>query len=309
MRGVQFMFSSQEGAYWILFSSEPVTLEFDSIHQTELRSTAPFTGTMRLAYIPAEKISDISTFASTGLRRLIYHAGTYPVGGKVDWEFHPQATYSSTKRGQQSNITTSSRHGTVRFTFSVQSMTDNSLRPNAVSTGLLMLALPHHTQVLPKSQQLSSKRFDLNYQSIKGLMTPIVGSEWSYDEPLLDLEFDVPSKRIDPAVRDTIISQVRDDMTRILPTLDENVYGFGKQVARLAQLVHIAAELEYQTAKNNDGHNISTLAQEGSEMLLSYMETFLTGKVTDYLVFDSNLGGLVSLNGLLDKDADFGNGR
>jgi endo-1,3(4)-beta-glucanase len=300
------MFSSEEGAYWILFSSEPINLEYDKIRKTTITSASPFTGMLRIAYIPAVDASDTSTFSSTGLRRLIYHAGVYPTGGEVSWEFHSQSASSKT---QKTNVTTSSRHATVHFSFGARSMTDDSIRPKNMAIGLLMLALPHHVQVLPKSVQLSEKRFDLTYKCIKGPLTPIVGSFWSFEEPLLDLNFDAPNQNLDAGVRRTILSQVEKDMVRVLPTNDENVYGFGKQVARLAQLAHIAKELESGQSGETGAEEESSLVQKGKELLFSYLENFLTSQVSDFLLFDANMGGLVSKNGLMDKSADFGNGR
>jgi endoglucanase Acf2 len=180
-------------------------------------------------------------------------------------------------------------------------MTVISLRPNAATDFLLMLALPHHAELLPKSSLLNAKHFDLTYRCIKGTLTPVIGSTWSYDEPLLDLEFDGPLEDLDPGVRQTILDQVEDDLTRVLPTANENIYGFGKQVARLAQLTHIAHRLQ--------SGNASDILERSSTLLSSYLEMYLSGEVTDGLLFDSNMGGLVSANGLRDKGEDFGNGR
>lgn len=299
------MFTSQEGAYWILFTSEPVVIVLSS-DRTTISGTSPFTGTMRLAYIPAEEASDTSTFSSTGLRRLIYHAGTYPIGGGVSWEFQAAKSTKNTK----SNTTASVRHATLRFSFDTRNMADDdSTRPQGSDTPLLMLALPHHVPALPRNTQLSPKRFDLTYSCIKGPLTPVIGSVWNLEEPLSDFGFDTPLRDIDEGVRRTIIEQVKDDMSRVLPTNDENVYGFGKQVARLAQLAHIASELTMPESHPDVNGQQSSLTQALSDLLFSYLESFLSSKVDDFLLFDENMGGLVSINGLRDKSADFGNGR
>ena len=310
MRGVQFMISSQEGAYWILFASEPITLVLDNSKRTTITSTTPFTGILRIAYIPAEEASDTSTFISTGLRRLIYHAGVYPTGAQISWDFHSQPTAPS-KNKIANTTTSSSRKAAVHFSFATRSMTDDSsYRTNNAATGLLMLALPHHVQILPKSVQLNGKRFDLTYSCIKGPLTPIVGSDWAMEEPLPTLDFDdSPYHDLDPGVRQTILDQVADDMNRVLPTNDENVYGYGKQVARLAQLAHIANILENEKESQSNDDDKGSIASKVKELLMSYLENFLTSQVSDYLLYDGNIGGLVSKNGLSDKSADFGNGR
>ena len=87
-------------------------------------------------------------------------------------------------------------------------------------------------------------------------------------------------------------------MYQVLPTNNENVYGYGKQVARIAQLVHIADVLEAP----------DSLFNELMSQLYSFVVDFLTGDVGDYLLYDENLGGMVSVDGLSDSGGDFGNG-
>jgi Glycosyl hydrolase family 81 C-terminal domain/Glycosyl hydrolase family 81 N-terminal domain len=342
MRGVQFIFKTPEGASWIMFSSEPMNLVFDNIRKTTITSAAPFTGIIRLAYVPADKTlgetttthknentsnNNMKTFgSSTGLRRLIYHADAYPVGGQVSYEFQSSSissssstSSSSSKSSAISTIDQNSRRATVTFSFATRSMMGSSITPTAPTNNLLMLALPHHSQLIPSSSaKLSRNKFDLTYQCIKGNMTAIVGSTWSYEEPLYDLAFDGPPQPVDAGVRDLILDQILDDLDRVLPTFSENVYGYGKQVARIAQLVHIADRLEPKPLTNmvesNGGNSTSTTTDESvlgkaKNTLSKYLESFLSSKVSDAFLFDSNMGGLVSTNGLHDKGEDFGNGR
>ena len=340
MRGVQFIFHTLEGARWIMFSSEPMNLLFDKIRKTTVTSAAPFTGVIRLAYIPKDRslgamttdevngndsdnANAAKTFgSSTGLRRLIYHADAYPVGGDVSYEFQPTSSSSS----KLSSVGQSSRKATVSFSFKTKSMIGSLTSPTSPTSksNLLMLALPHHAELMTSSvTKLSRTKFDLTYQCIKGNMTAIVGSKWSYDEPLYDLSFDGPSQSVDDNVRELILEQVSDDLDRVLPTFSENVYGYGKQVARIAQLAHIADKLEGKSSsstansKSSSGNSTSTSASNDDRSVLGkaknalskYLEAFLSSKVSDALLFDSKMGGLVSTNGLHDKGEDFGNGR
>ena len=93
------------------------------------------------------------------------------------------------------------------------------------------------------------------------------------------------------------------------PTLDENVYGFGKQVARLAQLAHIASVLEpsSETGKAGDD-SADSLTVQITKVLHRYLSAYLLGQNRDKLLFDANFGGIVSINGLKDSQDDFGNG-
>ena len=295
-----------------MFSSEPINLVYDKIRKTSIVSTDPFTGVIRLALVPSSGTGDDTVTTSTGLRRLIYHAGVYPIGGDVSWEYKTPISSGGTSKTstQTAQANATSKTAVVHFNFKTQSMTDTSLRPNVATNGLLMLALPHHAQLLPKKSLLKLKHFDLTYHCIKGPLTPVVGSTWSYEEPLLDMDFDAQLPEWDDGVRQMILDQIDDDLSRVLPTRTENIYGFGKQVARLAQLVHIAGRLKGPgNATTPATQQASDLLDRGSSQLQKFLGMFMSSNVTDSLLFDSNMGGIVSTDGLNDKGEDFGNGR
>lgn len=342
LHGVQFIVESQEGLNWILFSSEPIELKFDRIVKTTVVSTQKFSGVLRFAVIPSSPVLDASSAkngsTSSGLQRLIYHAGVYPVTGDVTWAFRPADSLSNLKTAAKSitgavGITastaaesstpstsaTSGRVGTITFQYSTKtfSPTTAATTPKA----LLMLALPHHMQGLAPGSQLSGEQFDLLFRCIKGPMRPILGSSWSYDQPLPSIGFNNGWERTskalqNPVVRSKVFQSLKEDIELALPTKEENVYGFGKQAARLAQLVHIAYELQASSNLSGIGNHsdvadadeLATFMDEAVGFLTDALDHFLTNNVADYLVFDSSLGGLVSIDGLRDSGADFGNG-
>ena len=299
-----------------MFASEPITLSFDSIGKTTVSATEPFTGVIRLAFIPTEPETilgneTLQVSSSTGLRRLIYHAGVYPDGGAVSWDFQKQLGSGNGKK-------TGGEVGTVHFNYDAKLMTGNSAAGKNV--GLLMLVLPHHAPLLSKGLLLNNKRFDLQYYSIKGPLTPVVGNSWSYDEQLPDIEFDGPLHGLDPSVRSQILEQVADDIDRVLPTSAENIYGFGKQIARVAQLTHIVHQLGQSKNATSPSSNTtsqnatcadatSALLEKAQGVLSNYLDMLFSGSVSDSLLYDSNLGGIVSTEGLKNKGEDFGNGR
>jgi endoglucanase Acf2 len=192
-----------------------------------------------------------------------------------------------------------------------------------------MLALPHHAAAFTESHMLDAKHFDLVYQCIKGNMTPVVGSSWIYDEPLLSLGFEhnipgVSDILSDSTIRIIMAENLEEDLRIALPTRDENIYGFGKQVARIAQLAHISNELIATSGRpaNNSSHSthgsrrlrsvddkIQILHAKAVDLLSSNLELLLTNQLSDSLLYDATLGGLVSTDGLSDWNADFGNGR
>lgn len=90
--------------------------------------------------------------------------------------------------------------------------------------------------------------------------------------------------------------------------------GFGKQIARLAQLSHIADVVGKAKPNLNATGNNSTLndsakvASRGFAMLEKYLTMWLAGDGNG-VVFDANLGGILSKEGMTSLQADFGNAR
>lgn len=351
LRGVQFIFVTQEGMQWIMFASEPISLVFNERERTTVVGAEPFNGVLRIAFIPSPAQASsllttsvnntVSVFTSPGLQRLIYHAGVYPVGGDVRWTFQQAGSSSaqivklgtkerandSTRRLSSSSSTTasSSRVGTVHFDFTVSTTTPSSR--SSTPKQLLMLGLPHHAAAMSSNSQLNSEQFDLVYKCIKGPLRPVLGKSWSYDEPLPSIGFDggagssTARMYTDPGIHRTIVESLQEDIKLALPTSIENVYGFGKQAARLAQLAHVGHMLlvgnetedqsttRHHNTSNSDYEILSDLVNLTIRTLSDSLTGFLVSNVTDGLVYDANLGGLVTKDGLLNQHADFGNGR
>jgi endo-1,3(4)-beta-glucanase len=92
-------------------------------------------------------------------------------------------------------------------------------------------------------------------------------------------------------------------MHMFLPGDELNIYGYGKQVARLAQLAHITKKV---TRRSN---STSNMLDEITAKLHNSLVSLLDGEVKDELLYDAKFGGIVSKNGLSDPGEDFGNGR
>lgn len=334
LSGVQFLIGTQENLTWMLFASEPITLIFDKRTRTTITSNDKYQGTLRLALIPPAlnttssntrsghyKSTPLST--SSAVMRLINHSHVYPIRSKVSWDFthvaKKQQIYTSVfeqgAKKEYGNV------GTLTFEFETRSMHDSA---DSFSNGvthendLMMLALPHHKEVLPTKMLLTGDTFDVTFHSIKGAMTPVLGNIWSYDESLTNVEFDSTDSlkmaaSMDTNTRDIIINQVKQDLAQVLPSLQEDVYGFGKQVARLAQLAHIAFVLQpkpstTESSKSNVTDAHFSLGDEAGKLLYRYLSKFLEGETSDKLVYDINFGGIITQNGLRNKQEDFGNG-
>jgi len=366
LRGVQFVLQTQEGVNWIMFSSEPMTFVFDPKIRKGVVSSKPFKGTLRLAVIPPSSKVESSDSgkakisSSTGFRRLVYHASVYPVDATVDYVFRDPTAVTTTKVGKNalsgilgSAILTEGaknrltpkkarRVAEIRFHFTTRTTSSAVATANVdtgKTTGLLMLSLPHHVFSFTKSHILDAKHFDLVYQCIKGAMTPVVGSLWSYEEELLSLGFEPSTEDASESlklilsnknVRKLMVDNLEIDEKIAPPAIDENIYGFGKQAARLAQLAHIADEIlgpdhpttlaaNTNATHTNDishlgssrrvGDRLIALRQNSMDKLSRHLELLFTDQLDDSLVYDASLGGLVSSNGLSDFNADFGNGR
>ena len=303
--GVQFVVTTKEGLTMLVFASEPITFKFNQAARRSIQSTNRYSGVIRVAIIPppssssssssssstTAKSMDIKELAtSTGVKRLIYHAGAYPTEGSVSWDFisgtrHPLATTKSThtnsfnkgrrrlSAGEQQKKT-ENNIGRITFAFKTSHMTSSS---PGTSVPLLMLALPHHAASISFAEELLLHKdsFDLTYQSIKGDMTPVTGNIWTCEEELTFLGFgdetlsaktniaqqaqesstsshsaaktSATSQRpiihestaistLDQSIRDLIISNVESDLNINLPVISNGAYGFGKQIARIAQV-------------------------------------------------------------------------
>jgi len=353
LTGVQFLLQTQENLTWMVFASSPITFLYDGAAKRTVKAVEPFSGVLRFALVPPPAddsgvtgtgfpgIHDgVQLSSSSGVKRLIYHASVYPVAGHVTWEFQKEGSTNSngvnqaisslvggggTSGGSLSSI---NKYAKVKFEFDTLSMADasqGSTDKSSLHSQLLMLSLPHHAELMDGSDILKNELFDLEYHCIKGRMIPIVGTSWQYQETLPSLGFDdddalTQIATMDGGIRQTILDQVKKDLVRVLPTFDENVYGFGKQVARLAQLVHISYMLSSPSAANKSHkankkdtkaapHTNAAFVQEGLDSLRRLLCTFLRDGQKDTLMFDSQFGGIVTKDGLEDTQADFGNGR
>jgi endoglucanase Acf2 len=286
-------------------------------------------------------------------------ADAYPVGGSVDWDFrsgtrnslaaaianpsgHRESVGSDTASAPKEN-----NIGTVTFKFDTEHMTKASQGVKR-EVDLLMLALPHHAASISSAEEmlLQSTEFELIYRSIKGRMTPIVGNSWSYEEELTTIGFGdetiaQPTQTttttstdrhqttseltaiaaLDQSVRDLILETVIADIKLNLPDTANGAYGFGKQVARLAQLAHIADGVETENGatsfnlKNSTRRALASSSSGGQArrayaLLEMYLTMWLTGDDgSGRLVYDANLGGILSKEGIKDVFSDFGNAR
>ncbi|KAL7574843.1 hypothetical protein ACA910_010680 [Epithemia clementina (nom. ined.)] len=327
--GVQFILKTQEGVFWLIFASEPLILELDMRVRITIRAVKAFNGALRVAVLPFQTNTDVNLTNSSALRCLVDHASVYPVNGDVSWKSDTAGTdFSSStstlksllgSRSGKSDTAAEARVATITMRFGTRqfSRTKNS----GYEPSLLMLALPHHALRLPRSMRLGQEDFDLSFNSIKGRMTPVLGNAWTYNQPLVSPGFDNDSGSnnqslfMEPIIFSSLEESLKEDIHLALPTTTENIYGFGKQAARLAQLALIASRLGANSLNTTSqqgsrkADSMAVLLTRATASLSAALEALLTDGVSDRLVYDANLGGLVSTDGLRNPGADFGNGR
>lgn len=337
LRGVQFVLETNEGYRWLVFSSTLVTLEFDTIRKTTVtavsESSDAFTGVLRFAIIPPQdetnKVANPSAelkrlSESTAVQRLIYHAGVYPISGSVSWAFRSSGgdTVSDSIAALTGSSQQSPKPRIAKIGFRYNTLSFSSSSTGSAPKALLMLTLPHHVRGLSGGSPLNHKDFDLTFHCIKGPMYPVLGSTWSYEELLPSLTFDndvgASRKRLylDPTVRSIIASTLKEDLEFALPMANDDIYGFGKKTARLAQLLHIATALNATVAGRDNSSSsshidviVSRAAHLAKNQLQDRLSALLQSELSDSLIYDATLGGLVSKHGLKDSNTDFGNGR
>ncbi len=192
------------------------------------------------------------------------------------------------------------------ITFSYGSSIDSvSYNFNTVGTGpLLMLALPHHMKLFstPSVNDYTEemKVIQRTYApilSIKGKLTPIIGEIWklSYNIPSVSWNYIITDK-LSTTQLDEIAKQLIEDIKEIVPS-SLDIYSFGKEVARMARLTLIADNLGISDTRANA---LATIEKT--------IIPWLQGSNENSLLYDRTYGGIVSVNGINDPNAEFGSG-
>lgn len=281
------------GQTWSVYASDPA-LELELGSDGKISSDKPFTGVLRAA---VSLDFNVQPF-------LLEAAPYYPIGGDVDY-----------------TIDAAKNVANLQFKWKTRRFAASGLKEEDVaSEKLLMLALPHHMDILAtESNNTTVNKVDSNirYTSIKGMMLGVYGAVWHLQETLPDVAWDFTDdglffedeskdaskkeaalrKNTRDAVIKDIVAQLHKDVDAY-PALAVDSYNFGKQIGREARLLLIADRFKQQ---------------ELVEKLLSKMKTelgaWLTATNPDFLIYDQTYGGVVTSDGIRDHDADYGNGH
>ena len=154
---------------------------------------------------------------------------------------------------------------------------------------LLMMTLPHHRDILE-----GVRPSPLTMDTIKGEMRAVVGERWVLREALTTIAWSAPAG-IDPSLEPELRLALKGDLNQDARASD--TYFGGKQLAKLGRLAVIADELGERT-----------LADAYRDKLQGRLEPWLNGDDPAPLVYDRSWGGLVSVDGISNAGAAYGQG-
>ena len=246
---------------WLVYCSEPISF---TLVGDALTAPYPISGIVRIAFLPGQNLQP-------SFDLLVQYVQCYPVGADVTVSYNSDVT------------------ATVSFTYITQG-------PGQ----LLMLALPHHIDVIALPEMDDTMKLEDIYTpvySLKGKMIPVIGKTWNliYDLEQVSWNY-VVEQDLTISQLDAIAASLQIEVNSSLPTAVDP-YNFGKQIARLARLAFIA---DYLGIPDSLAVAISNLETS--------LTPWLTGTNLDPLLYDQTYGGIVTTDGILNDNADYGNG-
>ena len=294
--------------YYVLYASDSVTVNiyFDymgqgSPFQGALIFQNTFTGYLRAAYLAAKakagsnpQYDDTQNMAQKILV-LDNYCKFYPTGGNYSASIDSGADIADMKFQWTSN--------------------------DPSNDSLLMLALPHHVDILGAST--SKDTVLTQYQCIKGQLTAINGKTWNMQELLITAgwispEHNLANNTIDK-YRHELLATLKGDRDTIagatafqpgyLNQVNTSTYFGGKQLAKKGRLAVIGDELEtwFPEADSVSEDIRDTLKTEINRWLDGTPLVIMPGWLPNAFRYDTVYGGLVNLIDQNNVGADFGN--
>ncbi|CAI8594170.1 unnamed protein product [Vicia faba] len=169
------------------------------------------------------------------------------------------------------------------------------------SDDLLMLAHPLHIQLLQSNGTDHNVAVfdDFKYQSIDGDLVGVVGNSWLLEADSVDVTW-LSSNGVKKEFHDEIVSSLLKDVEGLdsstITTKDS--YSYGKLIGRAARLALIAEEVSYLD-----------VIPKVKKFLKETIEPWLDGTLNgNGFLQDDKWGGIVTKQGSVDPNADFGFG-
>jgi endo-1,3(4)-beta-glucanase len=266
---------------WMLYSSVPITLQISTNAATQgLIAPADFTGWLRLAHVTYQGENITPQQVNDKINLLTAYSRFIPVKGQVT------ASYST------------GNSASVHYNFT---------RYNEGSFGsndsLLMMALPHHTDML------SNPVTDiLKYSVLKGNMKEVHQKTWNMTENMMPEYSFYPKngKLSDVPLQwcDTLQHYLNIDFQTYFTrnSLGTDLYGIGKNFQRLARVVVIADELyERDNARYASVLGLASQMRDSLKLFLGHyldgghtVNPYIPSNVWDSVFYDTKYGGLIS---------------
>ena len=278
---------------WMLYTSDTITIQWDQLHSS-MFAVRNFTGYFRMAELTYQSENLTPGEIQTRINLLNKYSKFVPVKGEV------KATVTGNTCNLQFHYT--------RYNESP-----------AYGDSLLMMALPHHTDMLPAGSATNI----LNYQVLKGTMKEVYKNTWNMTEQLADYSWypkngnlsTVPVVQCD-SLKDFLLKDTTAYANRNYQWTD--VYASGKSLAKLGRLAVISDELhEKDPVRYSSMVTVSKAIRDSLKLFLgkwlngqSSILPGITASEKDSVIYDSTYGGLISsrshdsLN--LNSNVDFG---
>lgn len=262
----------QDGNTWLLYarSNNGTGLALSTVSSSSIKAPGKFSGTIHVAKNPGAVASNEAIYDSC--------AGAYP----------KTATISGSVSGNSGSYSLSwTRAGST--------------------AGLLMFALPHHTQSLVTS---SVKVTSLKLQSTtKGIATGVVGDSWTLIEGSLPISIGFApwdavtgsTRTLSAAAKAAIFKAGKSDLAQDMDAQSnlDSMYFSGKALSKFAMAIYAVHDLAGDV----------TVASAGLTKLKAAFARFASNQQKYPLVYESQWGGVVSTAAYTtgDANADFGN--
>ncbi|HJY62535.1 MAG TPA: glycosyl hydrolase [Ignavibacteria bacterium] len=272
--------TSNRSQTWMLYSSSPITLRFSNNSATlGLIGLSDFTGWLRLAHVTYQGENITTQQVSDKINLLTAYSKFIPVKGQV------AASY------------TSGSSASVQFNYTRYN--EGSLSGDS----LLMMALPHHVDMLS-----NSTTDVLKYAVLKGNMKEVRQKTWNMTENQMpDYTFYPKYGKLNTVPLqwcDTLQKCVNTDFNSFYSrnSLGADIYGQGKILQKMARVAVIADELYERD--NTRYASMLPLSNRMRDSLKLFFGRYLNGGHTmnpihgpgawDSVFYDTKYGGLIS---------------
>jgi endo-1,3(4)-beta-glucanase len=279
--GNQYVVTLGNYQNWLIWGTSDLSL---SVSGDSLISSVAYSGVIRVAILPIQN-------ADKSMDLLLKYISCYPIGVDIDISY-PQITIN-----QQGNPLVTPRPQMAKLTYRFRTVGEGDL---------LMLALPHHIDIMTPYTPLTSQYNDTKavrriytpIYSMKGKMVPCIGQTWELQYQLQSPSwvYDLSNTMISTPQLNSIAQALLQDLSSVIPSAID-VYGFGKEVARMATLALIA-----------DNLGISSIRQNALQIIENTITTWLRGTNPNAFVYDSVYGGVITAQSMTNSASEFGLG-